>query len=140
MKRWRLLIVVLVVIAVVGYAVHHLFAKRAQQRVQQRREAAYQAAIRSYSEVLKPGMTRKEVEAYLKEQGTPFKQPCCMDPGRAYFLLVKIGEEEHPWYCSNLNVYARFQFNPYEQPASKLPGERDTLMGIQIFRVGEGCL
>jgi hypothetical protein len=32
------------------------------QSAQQKRDAAYQAKLQSYSDVLKPGMTRKEVD------------------------------------------------------------------------------
>lgn len=142
MKRWYLFIVVLVGVAVFGFAVHHVFAKRAQQR----RETGYQAALRSYSEVLKPGMTRKDVEGYLKTKGLLFGQMCCMDfnrKSRSWDDLVKVGEEAPPWYCSRLNIYVGFQFNPYEQPADgfeEAADERDTLEKVQIFRWLEGCL
>jgi hypothetical protein len=37
-----------------------------EKRAQEKREVAYESALRSYSEALRPGMTRKEVEDYLR--------------------------------------------------------------------------
>ena len=74
MKHWRLLTVVLVAVALSVIGVRHVLEKRAQQkhvlekRAQQKREVAYKAALRSYSEVLRPGVTRNEVESYLRAE------------------------------------------------------------------------
>jgi hypothetical protein len=54
----------------VGLGVRHVFT----ERVQRRREVEYQKALRSYSEVLKTGMTRKRVEDYLSARNLPFRQ------------------------------------------------------------------
>src|SRR5947209_18878249 len=74
MKHWRLLTVVLVAVALSVIGVRHVREKRSQQkhvlekRAQQKREVAYKAALRSYSEVLRPGVTRNEVESYLRAE------------------------------------------------------------------------
>ena len=141
MKRSRLLIPVLVVVAILGYAVHRVFAKRAQQR----READYQQKLNSYAEVLKPGMSRRDVEGYLRSKGRSVRYMCCINHRKAdtWDELVKIGEEDAGWFCSKLNIYVGFQFTPHEQTADSFDtsgNELDTLARIQIFRQLEGCL
>jgi hypothetical protein len=44
----------------------------------QRRESGYQVQFAAYTAALKPGTTRTEVEAYLRENGKEFHQTCCM--------------------------------------------------------------
>jgi len=51
------------------------------QSAKEKREAAYQAKLQSYSDVLKPGMTRKNVEDYLREKGWPQGLAKCYAPG-----------------------------------------------------------
>src|SRR5260370_36476145 len=61
------------------------------QSAMEKREAAYQTKLQSYSDVLKPGMTRKNVEDYLREKGVAFGQLCCIDEKSAFADLVYIG-------------------------------------------------
>ena len=110
------------------------------QSAQKKREAAYQAKLQAYSEVLKPGMTRKEVEAYLRAKDTAFGQLCCIDKGSAFADLVKIGKEKHPWYCEEHNVYVAFQFSAVEPHKPYEAYDSDTLKQITIFHKLEGCL
>ncbi len=63
---------------------------------QKKREAAYQATLQSYSDVLKPGMTRKYVEDYLRSKGVTVQHLCCVDEKSALADLSKIGKEKHP--------------------------------------------
>ena len=106
----------------------------------QKREAAYQAKLLSYSDALKPGMTRKGVEAYLRAKGVVFQQLCCVDERTALADLVKIGKEKHPWYCEEHNVYVAFQFAAVETHESWQAYDSDTLKRITIFHKFEGCL
>ncbi|HUK31252.1 MAG TPA: hypothetical protein VLV89_09075, partial [Candidatus Acidoferrum sp.] len=80
-----------------------------------KRDAAYEATVQTYSQELKPGMTRVEVEAYLRKQGTRFMQMCCVERNSYWDDLVEIGEEGHPWYCSEHYVYVAFEFVATEQ-------------------------
>jgi hypothetical protein len=57
MKRWGLLLA-LIVVSLSAFPSHHAWRKRQEQK----REAAYKSALRSYSEILNPGMTRTDVE------------------------------------------------------------------------------
>jgi len=45
-----------------------------KRQAQAKREVAYKSALNSYSATIKPGMTRKEVEAYLRGKAVGFQQ------------------------------------------------------------------
>src|SRR6266849_9296601 len=110
------------------------------QSKQQKRQAAYQSKLQSYAEALKPGMTRKNLEDYLREKGVAFGQLCCIDEPSAYADLVKIGKERHPWYCEEHNVYIAFQFAAVEPRNGWEAIDSDILKRITIFHKLEGCL
>jgi hypothetical protein len=40
------------------------------------RQSEYQSAFKQYSDLLKPGTPRRQVESYLKESGRGFEQMC----------------------------------------------------------------
>ena len=58
-------------------AVHGWKLRRPGTERKEKREAAYQAKLLSYSDVLKPGMTRKNVEDFLRGKDVAFGQLCC---------------------------------------------------------------
>ncbi len=106
---------------------------------QKKREAAYQATLQSYSDVLNPGMTRKYVEDYLRSKGVTLQQLCCIDERSAFADLLKIGTEKHPWYCSEHEVYAAFQFLATVAHTLPVAHDSDTLKSITILHKLEGC-
>ncbi|MGB9404301.1 MAG: hypothetical protein WCA98_12240 [Candidatus Acidiferrales bacterium] len=110
------------------------------QSAQKKREAAYQAKLQSYSDVLKPGMTRKDVEDYLRGKVVAFGQLCCIDEKTASADLVYIGKEKHPWYCEKHNVFIAFQFAAVEPHKGWEAYDSDTLKRITVFHKWEGCL
>lgn len=114
-----------------------------------KREAAYEAAVQAYSQKLKPGMTRLEVETYLRKQGTQFMQMCCVERTSYWDDLVKIGEEGHPWYCSEHYVYVAFEFLTTERREASTMREKienwkahdtDVLKEIKRHDMLGGCL
>ena len=111
------------------------------QQKKQSHETAYQSALQSYSDKLKPGMTRKSVEDYLRTKGFAFTKICCVGEKSAFADLVKVGEEKHPWYCDAHNVYIAFQFSAVD-PEGNRPSENDSdvLKNISVFHKLEGCL
>jgi hypothetical protein len=106
-----------------------------------RREAGYQAQLAAFSQSVKPGMSRQEVESSLRTGGRDIQQMCCMGKWKnAYDDLTKIGQEPHPWYCSAHSVYIGFEFvsdGRHEFPEAH---DSDTLKGVQIYHWLEGCL
>ncbi|HYB60578.1 MAG TPA: hypothetical protein VEH50_03775 [Methylomirabilota bacterium] len=93
-------------------------------------------------------MTRKEVEDYLKARNVNFEQMCCVDFAHASVQiplddLTKIGEEDHPWYCSENDVYVAFQFTSHpgrEAEAGFKAANSDTLKAVSIYHWLQGCL
>jgi hypothetical protein len=67
---------------------------------------------------LQTGMTRKQVEDYFSARSISFHVMCCVSVkefsrgvyDNAYYDLVKIGQEDVPFVCSENNVYIAFQF------------------------------
>jgi hypothetical protein len=134
MKRWLLIVLMSGVVALSVYVSRSIFNARAQAR----REAAYQSALHFYSQALHPGSTRKDVEMFLKANRTRFEQICCIKGVPGYSDLVKIGEEEHPWYCSENYVFIALQFA--EVPPFFQPHDTDVFRGVSMFRRLGGCL
>ena len=96
--RWWLLVLILTVISLGASA-----ACCTQACIRQR-EAAYRSILASYSEVLKVGMTRKEVETYLERNGKPFRRTCCVAEWlgkNAWDDIVKIGKEVLRWVAAS---------------------------------------
>jgi len=142
MKYWRF-VAGFLVLGALWVVVRHVLETRAQQK----REATYQSALRSYSEALKPGMTRLEVEGYLRAKDLSFRQMCCVDrkdfSKRRYPVyddLLKIGQEDAPWFCSEKSVYIAFQFTGRPERQEWPPDSADSLRAVTIYPWFEGCL
>src|SRR5450432_2353429 len=140
MKLWRLFILVLIVGAPVAFGARYILEKRAKRK----REIAYQSALQSYSERFGPGITRKEVEDYLRAGNVGFGQRCCVDGQLSKGVwddLTKIGQEGAPWYCREHNVYIAFQFTgPKRNSLGWTADPSDTLKAVSIFHRLGGCL
>src|ERR1700683_1627883 len=75
------------------------------------------AAALSYSQVLKPGMTRKDVEDYFRANKVQFSQMCCIEASykHSYDDLIKIGTLYFPVPCGDTSYYVAFIFNDQTQ-------------------------
>jgi hypothetical protein len=146
MKRTLLsVLLVLTIIGLSGSAIRYEFKKREQKR----RQTAYVEALSSYTQVLRPGMTRKEVEGYLHARNIEFAQTCCVDSSEtakrhSWDDLARIGREDPPWYCGENNVYIAFQFKDHNQ-GQEATGfikndDFDTLKAVTIYHSLERCL
>ena len=132
----------LVMLVVVGGIVSAIAARDVYK---QRRAAvntlAIEAALRAYSQALKPGMTRGQVQDYLHSRGVNFFERCCFEPRGAFSVLVKVGQEDAPWYCSEWPDYVAFEFNATESSNSLAkPARSDVLKVVHLTSNGEGCL
>jgi len=76
-------------------------------------------------------------------------QMCCVERNSYWDDLVKIGEEGHPWYCSEHYVYVAFEFGatePHEVSTEREKIERwkardtDVLKEIKRYDMLGGCL
>lgn len=128
MRRWLAPVVTLaaVISALAVWSTARAMARR-------NRAIAYQTTVRAYSQALRPGVTRKQVEDYLRSRSVHFAWMYTAFGGRResqYADLVKIGEESAPWYCSEEYVYVALEFS----------NESDLLQRIEIFQPDSGCL
>ena len=134
----------ILVVGLLSLGIHYELKKQAQKR----REATYQSELRSYSLVLPMGTKRSEVENYLRAKNAAFSQFCCVDESsfarrHTWDDLVKIGEEDHPWFCSEHFVYVAFQFVDHvqvEEGYSFKDDDSDALKDISIYHQVSGCL
>jgi hypothetical protein len=137
-----LLILILVVAPLIFFGVRYEMKMQAHKK----REAAYRASLRSYTQVFRPGMTRKEVEDYLHGKNVEFGQTCCVDAmelskRHSWDDLIKIGREDAPWFCGEHDVYLAFQFIDQGQHGTRWDvNDLDTLKAISIYHRLEGCL
>ena len=142
MKRILLLFLLLVGVVLLVLGIRHELKLQAKRK----REAAYQSALLSYTEVLKPGMTRKEVEDYLRARTVDFSQMCCVDgaqvhPKHSLDDVTKVGQEDAPWFCSEHYVFVAFQFEDHGEYKSIWGADdKDILKSVTIFEQLGGCL
>ena len=103
------------------------------------------AAVAPYSQVLKPGMTRKEVEDYFRVNKIQFGQGCCAEHPHGHSLddYVEIGTQHIPLPCGDTSYYVAFTFDDQTQhpPTRKiLPADDlDTLRSITTFHWVDDC-
>jgi hypothetical protein len=145
MRRWHWYITAgLTAALLIGLGVRHGFEERAQRR----RESEYQQVLRSYSSDFKTGMTRKQVEAYFAARNISFRQMCCVSVkefsrgvyDNTYDDLVKIGQEDVPFVCSENNVYIAFQFLGSRKDSRSAAEASDKLKDLTVYHWLEGCL
>jgi len=67
--------------------------------------------------------------------GVSFWERCCFEPHGPYSILVRVGQEDKPWYCSEWPDYVAFEF-AYAGPT----GDSDVLKTVHLTSNGEGCL
>jgi hypothetical protein len=144
MKRVLISVPIVAVISLSLLGIRYESKKQAQKR----HEATYQSELRSYSLALTPEMKRKEVEDYLRAKKIDFSSMCCVNTSslarrHSSDYLVKIGEEDHPWFCSEHFVYVAFQFVDHgqvERGFSFKDDDLDTLRSVSIYHQLGGCL
>jgi hypothetical protein len=128
-------ILIVALVIAVGLFEH----QRRKREAQKRREAGYELALHAYSQALRPGMSRKEVEDYLRAKSVPSLKMCCV--GGRNSDLVKIGQEDATWFCREVNVYVAFQFDDggHHGPYSTA-NDSNSLEAVTIFDWADGCL
>jgi hypothetical protein len=138
MKHWRLA-VLLLAIGFSAAAIRLVWKHRAAQE----REFTYQSALATYAQRFGPGTSRKNVEDYLQENQIEFGHMCCVqrrDSHTAYPDLIKIGQEDAPWFCSENYVYVAIEFVATEPNELVEAHPSDSLKKVSIFHQLAGCL
>lgn len=134
MRRWLAWGIVIVFALSVAIS----FRSHRKSEARRGREARYAAILNGYVQDLKPGMTRKQVEDYLRLRGSRFTQGSVS--GNAFTDFVKIGEEEAPWFCSENWVHIAFEFAAAQAHDALEAYDGDVLKTVTIFRQLGGCL
>ena len=103
------------------------------------------AAQLKYSEALRPGSNRKDVENYLKSRGVTFigRSPGADAHSKTPAILVKVADEDAPWYCSEWPDYVAFEFASRERARTSSLwslADSDVLTHVLETSNGEGCL
>jgi len=131
----RRLVWIIVVIAAVGLAIAVRSVTKADR--QKTRAAADRSALLRYSQNFRLGLTRKDVEDGLRSQHTNFIEQCCYEDRGAFAVLVKVGDEDVPWYCSEWPVYVVFEFRATLPPELlSLPSGSDVLRSVHLASKG----
>ena len=140
LKPWLRLILSLLLVALLFAGARHFV----QRHEQEKREVFYHGILRSYQQVLRPGMNRKEVEDYLRANNETFRQMCCIvfnGPAKhSWDDEVKIAEEDPPWVCRENNVYVGFVFgdSPTVHKENYQADEWDILKAVTLQHQLEG--
>ena len=100
------------------------------------RNAQYRRVLRTYSDVLKPGMKRSEVENYfIMSKYVSFERECCVGPKRGTFDdLVEIAHEKAGWVCQKQVVYVAFEFAAVEPKRGWVADPGDRLVRTSLYR------
>jgi hypothetical protein len=148
MKRLIVLTLVGGLLAVVGLAVRYELKLKAREKLEaeahKKREASYALSLLTYSQALKPGMNRKEVEDYLKKKNLPVLALCCVDGSESD--LIRIGQDDDTWFCAENYVYIALQFDDEAGHRAEYDTDvRDAdvhaiLKSITIFHMPGRCL
>jgi hypothetical protein len=97
--------------------------------------AQYRRVLKTYSDVLKPGMKRSEVENFIMSKHGSFMRECCVGPQRGTLDdLVKIAHEEEGWVCQRQVVYAAFEFAAIDPKRESVADPEDRLVRSSLYR------
>jgi hypothetical protein len=74
------------------------------------RRVHYQAALAMYSRDLRTGLSRAEIELYVRSHDAWPERDAQQDNPLTDDIVVRLGEEPSPWYCSREIVFLKLQF------------------------------
>jgi hypothetical protein len=133
MKPRNVVILVIVLVAAFAWTIS-LYRETHLRKI---RDAQHQVILNSYSNELKPGMTRSEVEDLLHQKNMPFSRVRFGASGLDD--LVTIGREDSTVVCTHNEMDMRLHFtSSYTQPDLKgFP--TDKLEYVKLLEQGQ-CL
>jgi hypothetical protein len=102
---------------------------------------AIQETLRHFSQMVPLGTSRGQVKNVLREQHVAFVERCCFEPNSPFSIVIPVGRQDAPWYCSEWVDYVAFEFSTSEGPhrATDIL-ESDVVKLIHLTTNGEGCL
>lgn len=98
------------------------------------RNAQYRRILKSYSDALKPGVKRREVETYfIMSRYVSFSNGNIVARG-AYDEIVEIAREKEGWVCQEQVIYVVFKFAASEPQRKGAANPEDRLTGTSLDR------
>ena len=129
MKRWLAVALAVIIAVAVCAGVSYWRAKQFEKEHQ----AAYETKLAGFQSALQPGMSREQVEDYLRGKGLPFQRSCC--ESGVFSDLTKIGQNPPNWVCRGWNVYVEFKFeNALKDAQTATPSDR--LKSMDLYQKG----
>lgn len=117
MKPQHLVALIVAAISVIFLSVHVIGIAR--------RDAQYRAILKTYTDVLKPGMKRSDVENYfVMSKYVSFSRAASED-------IVEIAREKAGWVCQEQVIYLTFEF-ARDEPGE--PNPADSLLRTCLNR------
>jgi hypothetical protein len=135
MKRTGVLLVIVAWLAGTFLIVQHIRENRAEPR----RRLEYQAKLRQFSDALKPGMTRREVDAYLRSKNDTFRYWCCLGGMGAADELVNLRKETEPLHCRQHIVDIALVFESAEPSSTMDARDSDKLASVRLWDRFQSC-
>ena len=137
MKRWLILVVVVIVVVTSA-----ILARKAWYASQ---EKQIQAALLMYSRNLRPGLTRKDVEEYLRARHADFYTGNSFGKEGGWADYVKVGERPPPLTCGVMPAWVTLEFtamDPEGVPSGhmKRPDGLDILTRVHLTVGSNDCL
>jgi hypothetical protein len=130
MKLWLVVGWGIVIVLALGNVQSFVRAKQKEQQ----RQASYRTKVDVYRSILKPGITRQQVEAYLRQTGAPYQRNCC--EAGVFSDRTPVGHEAPGWVCRSWDVFVEFKFAGKYQSAA---APEDMLQKVDLFQNGS-CL
>ena len=104
--------VVLLTVAVLLIALGLSCERDEERRGARARRAIYQQTVKEFSDALKQGTARSEVESYLRSRDRKFERSSRLSNSASGAAdLVKIGAEKPPWYCNRVDIFVALKFS-----------------------------
>ena len=113
------------------------------------RQAGYNARLEEFQREWTLGMSREESEEKLRAKGIAFQQQCCLAPDDSQLTLddvVKIGEEEGPFFCDGTAVNVVLGYRAGEAKRGRggegmyVADAEDVLQVVRLRRIPMRCL
>jgi hypothetical protein len=113
MKLHAKLGILIAVVTVLGLGI--LVGTLKSRANERRREASYRAALALYAKGLRPLESREQVLQYVYHHGGQPESDSEPDSSSSQDVLVELGREPPPWFCSRLVTYLQLKFDDSEK-------------------------
>ena len=133
MKPGNIIIGIVLIIAL-AWTVRHYWEAHSRTK----RDAQYQAVLRTYIDEIKPGMARSDVEEILRRRNSSFQQVKLAGDGLEDLILI--GREDPTGFCIWNDVDVRIHFNSSYDKSDAKGFPTDKVEYVNLFEWPRDCL